>query len=226
MRTHGLVVALAALLLAGCNTVRPLPTVRESGDRFYSRGQFEQAAADYKEYTDRKPGEPSVQLAYAKTLLALHQPDPAVEHATIAFDQHPTDDDYIETRAQALFDAKKTGELDRFLRGQTSGRGLPADYIRQGRYLAKLGDADGAETSLKVAAKLDGGRTPEPQLALADFYHGIGDRASELQRLRMALYLDPKNLEVPNRIRALGEIPGPSLALPPAELQESPSAQK
>ena len=223
MRINGLILVLALAFLAGCNTVRPLPTVRESGDRFFSRGQFEQAAAEYKEYTDRKPGEPAVQLMYAKTLLALHNPAPAVEHATIAYDQHPTDEDYIETRAQALFEAKKNDELDRFLRGLTSGRGLPSDYIRQGRFLAKLGDADGAETALKVAAKVDGGKTPAPQLALADFYHSIGDRANEFKRLRMALYLDPKNLEIPNRMRELGEIPGPSLAMPPEEAESSPS---
>jgi hypothetical protein len=34
----------------------------------------------------------------------------------------------------------------------------------------------------------------------------------------MAMYLDPKNEEIPARVRALGEIPGPSLAMPPEEL--------
>ena len=223
MRINGLILVLAAALLGGCNTVRPLPTVRESGDRFFGRGQFQQAAAEYKEYTERKPGEPAVQLMYAKTLLALHDPVPAVEHATIAYDQHPTDEDYIETRAQALFEAKKNDELDRFLRGMTSGRGLPSDYIRQGRFLAKLGDADGALTALRVAAKVDGGKTLEPQLALADFYHRIGDKQNEIKRLRMALYLDPQNADLPARFRALNEVPGPSLAMPPEEAGDSPT---
>ncbi len=225
MRINGMIALLTLCLLSGCATQRALPTVRESGDRFYSRGQYQEAAADYKEYTDRKPGEPAVQLMYAKTLLALHQPAPAVEHATIAYDQHPNDDEYIETRAQALFEAKKTDELDRFLRGMTAGRGLPADYIRQAKYSLKLGDADSAATALKVAARIDGGKTAAPQIAFADFYHSIKDQPNEIKRLRMALYLDPKDPQISNRLRALGEIPGPSLAMPPEEIADSPSEQ-
>ena len=222
MRINGLILAIGAAFLAGCNTVRPLPTVRESGDKHLKRGEFQQAAADCKEYTERKPGEPAVQLLYAKTLIALHEPVPAVEHATIAYDQHPTDEDYIETRAQALFDAKKTDELDRFLRGMTAGRGLPADYIRQGRFAAKMGDADSAVTAFRTAIRIDGATTPGPQLALADFYRSIGDKDNEFKYLRYALFLDPQNPEIPNRIRALGQIPGPSLAMPP-ETPDAPS---
>src|SRR5205823_861758 len=75
----------------------------------------------------------------------------------------------------------------RLLRSVADGRGLPADHIRLGRFLALAGDADGAEHSLKQAARIDGGKTIEPQMALADFYHQIGDKQSELKRLRMAL---------------------------------------
>jgi tetratricopeptide (TPR) repeat protein len=215
MRFNGLILcSLAAAFFAGC-AQRSLPAVRESGDRHFNKGDFASAAADYREYTDRKPGEAEVQNQYAKTLLKLGQPVPAVERATIAFDQQPTNEDYIETRAQALFDAKKTDELYRFLRGQCDGRGKPADFIRLGRFSQKMGDADSAEHAYLTAARIDGGKTIEPQMALANFYRTIGDKPKELTRLRTALYLDPKNVEVQTRIRGLGEVPGPSIALPP-----------
>ena len=52
---------------------------------------------------------------------------------------------------------------------------------------------------------------------MADFYHTIGDRSSELRRLRMALWCAPNSNEIKTRIRGLGEIPGPSIALRPDE---------
>lgn len=215
MRLKMLVLVGAALVIGGCNAQRPLPMVKDMGDRAFKRGEYEAARVEYKEYVQRKPGEAEVQLAYAKTLIALNDPAAAVEHSAIAFDQMPESEDAIETRAQALAGAGQTEELFRFLRGLADGRGSTGDYIRLGRYSAKLGDADGAEHALLTAARVDGGKTLAPQMALANFYAGIGDTANEKQRLRMALYLDPVNDEVNRRLRALGEIPGPSLALPP-----------
>jgi len=217
MRINGLIVLLAIAPLAGCSMPRSLPAVRDSGERAFQRGDYARAEADFQEYTERKPGDAPVQLLYAKTLLATDQPVPAVEHATLAYDQHPADPEYIDVRAQALFEAKRTDELYRFLRGLCDAHGMPADYLRLGQYTAKLGDADGAEHAFLTAAKVDGGKTPAPQLALADFYHSINDKASEVRRLRMALFVDPRNQDIPNRLRALGEIPGPSLALQPEE---------
>lgn len=211
---------LIALVLAGCNTQRPLPMVRETGDRAMQRGDIQTANANYSEYVDRKPGESEVQLSYAKTLLALGQPAKAVEHATLAYDQHPGDDDYINTLAQALFESHRTDDLYRFLRGLAQGRGEVRDYIRLGQYSAKMGDADGAESALKTAATLDRGQHAAPQLALAEFYQSIGAKEKAVSRLRMALYLDRNNPEIPKKLRELGEIPGPSLAIQPSEAEQ------
>jgi len=218
MRLKMLVLSTAAamvFLASGCNSQRPLPMIRELGDRAFSRGQYETARVEYKEYVDRKPGEARVQLMYARTLLALKQPAMAVEHASVAFDQLPDDDQAIETKAQALFESGRTDEMYKFLRGMADGRGQVGDFIRLGQYTAKLGDADGADHALKTAAKLDAGKTLAPQMALANFYTSIGDTAAAKRRLRMALYIDPANPEVAKRLRDMGEIPGPSLALPP-----------
>jgi predicted Zn-dependent protease len=204
-------------MLTGCNAPRPLPTVREHGDRAFRHGDYAKAQADYREYSQRKPGEAEVELRLAQTLLELNQPHQALSHAQQAYDLKPGEDEYIETFAAAMFAAQKTDQLHRFLRNTAQDRGQPGDYIRLGRYAQKSGDADGAEHALQTAARLDGGRTLQPQLALANFYREIGDTAHEKQRLRMALFLDAKNAEVLQRLREMGEIPGPSFALVPAE---------
>jgi predicted Zn-dependent protease len=209
----GLVVA----VLFGCNTPRPLPTVQEQGDRAFRDGNYAMAREEYKEYSTRKPGEAAVELQLARTYLELGDPQEALFHAQQAYDLRPGDDEYIETYAQALLAAGRTDQVHRFLRNMAQDRGRVGDYIRLGRFAAKMGDADGAEHALTTAAVMDRGRTAEPQLALADFYRSIGDGEHEKERLRMALYVDPQNADVMQRLRAMGEIPGPSLALRPAE---------
>jgi tetratricopeptide (TPR) repeat protein len=208
---------MALVFLAACNAARPLPAVKDAGDRAFQRGDYATANTNYQEYVERKPGEAEVQIYYAKTLMALGEPAKAVEHASIAYDQRPSDDDYMDTLAAALYGSHRTEDLYRFLRGLTSTRGRVQDYIRLGQYAAKLGDADGAEHALKTAAQIDRGQTPGPQLALAEFYRSIGDKANAVKRLRMAMYVDRNNLEISKALRDLGEIPGPSLAIPPEE---------
>jgi len=217
MRRTATALAFACLLLSACTSQRPLPMVRDAGDRAMARGDVQTANTNYAEYVERKPGESEVQLAYAKTLLATGEPAKAVEHATLAYDQHPGDDDYIETLARALYESHRTDDLYRFLRGLTQGRGHVSDYLRLGQYSAKLGDADGAEHAFLTAAQLDHGQHSAAQLALADLYTSIGAKERALTRLRMALYVDRNNTEITKRLRELGEIPGPSLALQPEE---------
>jgi tetratricopeptide (TPR) repeat protein len=223
--THGWLLSLScslALTVGACQQQRALPAVQESGDRAFRRQNFDAAATDYKEYVTRHPGDPAVHLKLAKTLLELKQPAEAVEHAQMAYDQRTTNDECIETLARALFESGRQEDWHRLLKNIADGRGLPGDHIRLGRYLALAGDADNAEQALKQAARVDGGRTIQPQMALADFYHTIGDKPNELKRLRMALFIDPNNVEVLKRLRALGEVPGPSLAIAPEETVTTP----
>jgi predicted Zn-dependent protease len=189
-----------------------------SGDRNFQKGHFDNAYTDYAEFVSREPGNPQGRLKLARTLVKIDRAPEAVEHATLARDQHPMNEEYIETLAMSLHAAHRQDQCIQLVRGIADSRGLAGDYIRLGRYLHKSGDADGAEQALKQGARVDGGKTIAPQMALADFYHDIGDKTSEVKRLRMALFIEPNNPEIAKRLRALGEIPGPSLALTPEEL--------
>lgn len=203
--------------LAGCNAPRSLPAVREAGDRSFNQNDFQSAATHYEEYVLRKPGDPAVEAQFARTLLQVGDAPRAIGYARTAYDAQPNNGEYADLLAQSYLEAGQADEMYSFLRGNTEGRGSVADYIRLGKFTARAGDADGAEQAFLVAARLDGGQTVAPQLALADFYKSIGDKASEKKRLRMALSFDVTSQPINQRLRELGEVPGPSLALTPAE---------
>jgi tetratricopeptide (TPR) repeat protein len=217
-RTGSILISSALLAaLAGCSPNKPLPVLREHGESAYASGNYAEAVKNYEEFVGRKPGDAAVECEYAKALIKNGQASKAIEHAQIAYDQQPNSEEYGDTLAEAYMASGRTDELFKFLRGNTEGRGTVSDYIRLGKFMARQGDADGAELALVTAARLDQGRNIGPQVALADFYKSINDKSSEKKRLRMALYLDPESKVIADRLRALGEIPGPSLRLRPDE---------
>lgn len=220
MSRLALALGLFALLLTGCTSQRTLPRVKEVGDRAYRDGRWEEARVEYQEYVDRKPGEAEIQMKLARSLVELHRADEAVNAAAVAYDAQPNNGDAIETFALALAEAKRTDQLFRLLNGNCEKRGEVSDYDRLARFELKMGDPDSALRAFKMAAKIDGGKHIEPQLALANFYKSIGDKLNEIRRLRMALSFDPGNLQIFGRLKELGEIPGPSLQLIPEERTE------
>ncbi len=221
MTRLALALCLFSVLLTGCTTQRTLPRVKEVGDRAYRDGRWEEARAEYQEYVDRKPGEPEVQMKLARSLVELHRAPEAVSIAAVACDAQPNNPEAIETYALALSEAKRTEQLFQLLNSNCDKRGDVADFDRLGRYELKMGDPDSALKAFKRAAIADAGKNPGPQLALAQFYKSIGDKPSEIRRLRMALSRDPSNPDIYLRLKELGEIPGPSLALTPEEATDS-----
>jgi cytochrome c-type biogenesis protein CcmH/NrfG len=192
--------------------------VREVGDIKFGAGNYSGALSDYVEYERRKPDDVDVRLRLAETYLRSGDAKAAREQMHIVRDVKPAKEDSIEGLADALAAAGEQEELMLFLQKMTRERGGVSDYMRLGTYAQQVGNVDEAQEAYLQAARLDGGKSSRIQLALADFYESLGDKSNTLKRLRMAMYLDPKNEEIPARVRALGEIPGPSLAMPPEEL--------
>jgi tetratricopeptide (TPR) repeat protein len=203
----------------GCAQQRPLPVVRQDGDHAFEYKNYDVALSNYEEYVDRRPHDAEGQYDLGKTLLVLNRADAAREHMSVAHDLAPQNDEYLDGLAAALVENHEGASASNLLRGQAESTGRVEDYIRWGKFVAKAGDPDEAERALKTAAKLDRGQHKEPQLALADFYAGMGDKKSALMRLRMAMYVAPKDPKVWDKISALGEIPGPSLAVQPEEVE-------
>lgn len=185
--------------------------------RAYERGDYSAAAADYQEYITVRPGDTEGRLGLGRSLLILGNPGEAIDHLWVAYDADPQDEMRAELLAEAMFAAGETQELIQFLRDRTEQPGRVHDYLVLGRYAAECGLPDEAAPALLTAARLDRGQSVEPQLALAEFYESVGDTASAVQRYRMALWIDQENEEIRQRVRALGEIPGPTFAIIPEE---------
>lgn len=209
--------ALAALLLtAGC-AQRSIPAVERSGDWAMDRADYATAAEEYGEVVERSPGRSHSRVGLGKALLELDRPAEARPHLEVAIQQRPNDPQVAELLAESMLGSGDVDAMRRFLRARANASADAADYILLGRFAARAGDVDEAERALKTAARLDRGMTVEPQLALADFYTSVGDNEAALDRLAMALWIDPLSTDIQERIRAMGETPGPTFARRPAE---------
>ena len=138
-------------------------------------------------------------------------------YRTIVNGVRPNDTEVVDKFAESMFKAGSFDRLISFLQLRAEDTRQVDDYLRLGWYAVETGDADLAQRALLTAARLDGGRSVQPHLALADFYLAAGDRGKAMRRLRMALGVDPEHEIVKSKIRAMGEIPGPSFALTPDE---------
>lgn len=221
MRTvAGLTVLAALLTLTGCSGPRPLHAIRSHADTLVTQGRYDEAIAEYEEYIARKPEDVQVRGKLGAAYLAAEQPLRAREQYLLAAGVQPFNDGFLDGLAESYYQANAREDLIEFLARQTRERGAVSDYIRQGKYLFKLGNADEARFALETAARLDKGRTIEPQIALADMYRDLGDRANEVRRLRMALFVNPNNQAVQERLTRVGSGPKDQIGLTPAETGE------
>lgn len=204
-------------LVAGCGSKRPLHIVKRDGDAAYKAGDYMKAQENYAEYIQRKPEAHQLRYDLAKAYVADGRARSAIEELTIALDVSPLNDDYLDLQAQAMLDADERDALTTLLRRNASERGRVSDYLRLGTFSAKLGNADEAKEALLTAAKIDGGKSTKPQIALAEFHASVGDLKSQTRRLRMAYFIDPSNADVVAKLVELGEKPAPGFGLKPEE---------
>ncbi|MEL7483477.1 MAG: tetratricopeptide repeat protein [Planctomycetota bacterium] len=204
--------------LTGCEAGPSLQAMRTQGDRALDQRDYAAAADWYEQYVARRPIEPEIRYRLGAAYLGLKQPVKAREEFLQGIEMNPIDAGrFIEGIATALVETGQRDQLFTVLRNRATTTRQPEDYLLFGKFAAIVGDPDTAEMALTEAASLDQGRSVEPQLALADFYGGVGDTEEETRRLRMVLFLDATNARANARLRELGEVPGPSIALPPTE---------
>jgi Flp pilus assembly protein TadD len=209
-------VLLAPVVLAGCQQ-RALHMVEASGERAMERGDFKTAADEYSEVIERRPGRWTARVELAKALLAMEMPAEARENLEVAYTVEPENEEVLNLLAEAMLESGDVGAMTTELRQRARTRNTVGDWMRLGIFLQRAGDLDGAEQALLTAARIDGGRSAPPQMALASLYREAGDEASALRRLRMALYVEPGSEKVQQAIRSYGEIPGPTYVLVPEE---------
>ncbi|MGP1272681.1 MAG: tetratricopeptide repeat protein [Phycisphaerales bacterium] len=208
-----------AVALAGCESQPSPQTLKYRGDLAMEKRDYATAVEWYQQYFQRIPVDAEARYSLGTAYLGLGQPAMAREEFILGMETDTDVTPYIEGIASALVAMGQRDELFRLLRRQAEQTRNPDDFIRYGKFAALVGDIDVAEEALLTAARIDEGRTLEPQLALADLYRSIGDGPRELSRLRMALFIDPENEEISARIAELGEVAGPAFVLQPVERQ-------
>ncbi|HED52880.1 MAG TPA: tetratricopeptide repeat protein [Phycisphaerales bacterium] len=217
MRRFGLIGGLVVTfgVLGGCQTPST-NTLGIYGDQALNAGNYDEAVTYYEQYVDRRPLDAEGRYKLAIAYLGADRVSMAREQFILGLELKD-DGRFVDGVADTLVDMGQQDELYKLLRQRAESTRSVEDYTRLGRFAAQVGDADGAEEALLLAAKLDGGQSIGPQLELAELYGRFHDDANRLKRLRMALFIDPENKEVAEQIREMGEIPGPSFALVPAE---------
>ncbi|MFG0259142.1 MAG: tetratricopeptide repeat protein [Phycisphaerales bacterium JB041] len=206
----------ASLVLGVAGCERPLSQVRAGANQYYFDGMYADAQPLYQEIVDRRPGDARSNYELGRNLLAMGQTTEARERMILAYNLEPSNETYFEGMADALAAAGNEDDLFDALEHRIADRGGVADYIMLGRYAQRIGKADEAERAFLSAAEIDGGESVTPQKTLAEFYRSIGDTDAEVRRLRMMLWFDRQDAAVNSRLRELGQIPGPTFALPPA----------
>lgn len=210
-------------LLAGCNTTRQIGQSLElgrlegAGNSAYATGDFAGAQASWAEYVDLRPNSSNARFRLGRSLLALDRAREAREHFQVAHDLEPTNDIYTDALADSIARQGDRVELFAFLEQTAAEDGRAAGYIRWGRFAQAEGLADEAHRAYQTAVDLGGATSARPHRALAAFYRSLGDDDREIERWRVVLSFDGEDEQATARLRELGQVPGPSFAIAPAD---------
>ncbi|GAB4385838.1 MAG: hypothetical protein Kow0022_13210 [Phycisphaerales bacterium] len=207
------------LTLGGCSKyTRSLDMVRADANAAYAAGRYAVALADYQEYLDRKPGATDVRTRLGQTLLQLHRPAEAEVHFRAVYDVNPKDMNNARSLASAMIAGGRAGDGLDFFRTYLSQNPTSEGYFAMAELAMQAGLPDDAERALLVAARLDGQVSAEPHRRLARFYEDLGKEDLAIRRWRVVLHFNPADDEAQSHLRMLGQVPGPTFALSPAEV--------
>ncbi|MFT3685413.1 MAG: tetratricopeptide repeat protein [Phycisphaerales bacterium] len=213
--TKTALVLTAAALLAGCTP--PASSYREQGEVRLEAGQYTQSIENYEKYLELRPGDNEARFNLAKAYMAVNEPAKAATNLRIVHTQVPNHPEYTELLAESLLASGRRDELYRLLKSEAMDQQTMSDWLRLGQFALRQGDKDTALVALLASAKVDGGRSYEPHVALYDYYRSMGQKPEAIRRIRMAAWVAPRSAEVQKRIKESGEVNGPTFPLRPAE---------
>ncbi len=210
--------ALAVAASVGCQTTEPPPSanaLRTRGAFYVENEQYDLAFEEYRQLADRFPGDADAQQNLGIAALEINRLDEARRALEIAHVLDPENIDTADALAEVLLRQNDDDRLYVFLREQAESAQTTYAYLRWSNYARRLGDADTARLAIETAIELDDTNAVEPYHHAAALAIQVQDRARAWRRLRQAYGLDPRNPDTIAMIRQIGEIPGPSIALPP-----------
>lgn len=217
-------VLLAAWLAVACTLKTPNSVLDERARIAIEAGKFDAAQflldrALWQDKTDAV-------AYYYLGRLRLEQNRPmdaqlAIEKALAIEPHSPINSQMLDALAESLYRQGKTPQLANVLASATRDYGRASDFIRQGEYLAKAGDQDGAALAFNKAAAVADPEDPSPYLAMYRFYDSVGNGAKAVEALKYAYYFRPEDPDLAAALRRYGVVPGPTVAIKPP----SPSRQ-
>lgn len=204
----------SALLMAACTSRPPREMLLDRGDHYMERGNYATAADDYQTIVDRYGGDWEAQYKLGLCLLELDEVAEARRALTVAQTLRPNDPAVADALAEAMYRQGDEAHLFTFVREQAAMHQSVHDYLRWAEYSMKIGDADSALVAVETAIRIDNGQTAAPYIVAADLAEQTGDDRLAVHRLRQAYTVEPDNERVRDRLVGMGEIPGPTLAVP------------
>jgi Flp pilus assembly protein TadD len=211
----GLIGVLAAIGLAGCVATKPSYVLHDQADHHLSLGQHEEAAAAYAEILENYPGDWKAQYGLGACSNEIGDYRTARRSLETAHALRPQDEDIVDELCRALLHQDDTQALNDLLAEECNTRQSVRAHLRKARYMIEVHDMDSAKVSLETAMAIDAGKSVEPYLEAAEFAEAVGNLELAIRRLRQAYGISPRDDRVSERLIALGEVPGPTLALPP-----------
>ena len=208
----------ALLPFVGCDSTPNAPTtlLLEKGDHDFEWGRYEAAAEHYRHILDREPGDPQALEGYGRCMLALGRPAEAAESFSLAVARTPGDRELLLLLAEAEFEAGELDEAFDLVRTWALDNNDAAAWYKLADFARRSNDPDTARESIARAIEIDPEGSASYYLLAAEIDMDLlQNTTSALRRLRQAYGLEPGNQEIADRIRAYGEIPGPTLVLPP-----------
>ncbi|MCC7144870.1 MAG: hypothetical protein IT443_00340 [Phycisphaeraceae bacterium] len=157
---------------------------------------------------------------YRMGLLRLRQGRPldaqlSLEKALTLHAREPETGEVIDALAESLLIQEKKTELLGLLEQSINDYGKVEDYLRQARFMTRMGDVDGATLALRKSALAADPLDPTPYQAMFEFYDSIDDSANAMIALRHLYYFMPLDPVVAAHLRKYGIVPGPTVALEP-----------
>lgn len=199
--------------LAGCQSA---PYLRERGIEAFQIGQFGRAAQRFRDAAKTEPSHWASHYYLGMIHLKRDRPLDAQLALELALSLRPADPktpQILDALAEAHYVQSDHAGLHGLLSKACEDFGTSHDFLRQGKYLALLGDADNAHIAFQKAVRFASSEVA-PYLAMADFYVSIGANDKATTALCRALDIEPDNQLVHQGLRQLGVVPGPTIALP------------
>jgi tetratricopeptide (TPR) repeat protein len=212
-----LVAALGAFTpLPGCMPEEaPTTVLLRDGDHELEWGRYDTAAEFYGRILEREPGNPDALEGYGRCMLELGEIEKAVEAFTGAVARRPGDRTLLILLAEASFETGQIDEAFDLVRTWAIDNTDAKAWLVLADFAVRSNDPDTARDALLRAIEIDPAGGPEAYVASAELERSLGDNTEALRRLRQAYGLAPDDPSIADRLRAYGEVPGPTLVLPP-----------